>query len=113
MKHSGFFVGAVSRASVAEAKNGEWELAPSAYILEFKSHIVQEPLNFSANPKFGMQLSSNGFDAHVQATVPLQHTDARGWVGEGVMQYETRTTTQRAQCEIRIHGSGSTTFHVN
>jgi hypothetical protein len=29
------------------------------------------------------------------------------------MRYETRTMTQRAQCEIRIQGTGTTTFHVN
>lgn len=111
VRHSGFFVGAVSRAGVAQAKQEEWELAPSAYVLEFKSHIVQEPLNLVSG--FGMQMSSNGFDAHVQATVPLQHTEDRGWVGEGVMQYATRTKTQAAQCEIRIQGTGTTTFHVN
>jgi hypothetical protein len=86
-------------------------LAPSAYVLEFKSHIVQEPLNIVSG--FGMQMSSNGFDAHVQATAPLQYTEDRGWVGEGVMQYATRTKTQPAQCEIRIQGTGTTTFHVN
>jgi hypothetical protein len=111
VRHSGFFVGAVSRAGVAQAKQEEWELAPSAYVLEFKSHIVQEPLNLVSG--FGMQMSSNGFDAHVQATLPLQHTEDRGWVGEGVMQYATRTKTQAAQCEIRIQGTGTTTFHVN
>jgi hypothetical protein len=112
VQHSGFRVKAVSRAGVAEEKEGEWELAPSSYVLEFKSHIVQSPLNL-VNPQYGMQMSSNGFDAHVQATVPLQHTEDRGWVGEGVMQYATRTTTQPAQCEIRIQGAGTTTFHVN
>jgi len=110
--HSGFRVKAVSRAGVAEEKDGEWELAPSAYVLEFKSHIVQEPMNF-AHPQFGMQMSSNGFDAHVQATVPLRRRDDGEWVGEGVMQYATRTTTLPAQCEIRIQGTGTTTFHVN
>lgn len=112
VRHSGFRVKAVSRAGVAETKDGEWELAPADYVLEFKSHIVQEPLNI-VHPQFGMQMSSNGFDAHVQATVPLRHTDDRGWVGEGEMRYETRTLTQRAQCEIRIQGTGATTFHVN
>ncbi len=111
VRHSGFRVKAVSRAGVAETKDGEWELAPADYVLEFKSHIVQEPLNLVSG--FGMQMSSNGFDAHVQATVPLQHTEDRGWVGEGVMQYATRTKTQAAQCEIRIQGTGTTTFHVN
>ena len=111
VQHSGFRVSAISRAGVAEAKDGEWELAPSAYVLEFKSHIVQEPLNIVSS--FGMQMSSNGFDAHVQATVPLRYTEDRGWVGEGVMQYTTRTMTQPAQCEIRIQGTGTTTFHVN
>jgi len=112
VRHSGFRVNAVSRAGVAEAKDGNWELAPSSYVLEFKSHIVQEPLNI-VNPQFGMGLSSNGFDAHVEATVQLQHTDDHGWVGEGVMRYATRTKTQPAQCEIRIQGTGKTTFHVN
>lgn len=112
VQHSGFRVSAISRAGVAEAKDGEWELAPSAYVLEFKSHIVQEPLNLP-NPPFGMFMSSNGFDAHVQATVPLQRRDDGQWVGEGVMQYATRTLTQPASCEIRIQGSGTTTFHVN
>ena len=111
--HSGFRVKAVSRAGVAEEKDGEWELAPSAYVLEFKSHIVQEPMNFM-HPQFGMQMSSNGFDAYVEATVPLRRREDDGqWVGEGVMQYNTRTTTQPAQCEIRIQGTGTTTFHVN
>jgi hypothetical protein len=113
VQHSGFRLTAVSRAGVAEAKDGEWELAPSSYVLEFKSHIVQEPLNI-VNPQFGMQMSSNGFDAQVEATVPLRRRENDGeWVGEGVMQYATRTATQPAQCEIRIQGSGTTTFHVN
>ena len=112
VRHSGFRVEAVSRAGIAEAKDGEWELAPSSYVLEFQSHIVQEPLNLQ-NPPFGMVMSSNGFDAHVQATVPLQRRDDGEWIGESVMQYSTRTMTQPAQCEIRIQGSGKTTFHVN
>ncbi len=110
--HSEFRVKAVSRAGVAEEKDGEWELAPFAYALEFKSHIVQEPMNF-AHRQFGMQMSSNGFDAHVQATVPLRRRDDGEWVGVGMMQYATRTTTQTAQCEIRIQGTGTTTIHVN
>jgi len=105
-------VHAVSRAGVAKAADGEWELMPSGYVLEFTSHIVQEPLNL-VNPQFGMFMSSNGFDAHVEATVPLQRRDDGEWVGEGVMQYATRTKTQPAQCEIRIQGTGTTTFHVN
>jgi hypothetical protein len=113
VRHSGFRVKAVSRAGVAEEKEEEWELAPAAYVLEFKSHIVQEPLNI-VNPQFGMHMSSNGFDAHVEATVPLRRREDDGqWVGEGVMQYATRTMTQPAQCEIRIQGTGTTTFHVN
>ncbi|MDP3092618.1 MAG: hypothetical protein Q8N04_18230 [Nitrospira sp.] len=112
VQHSGFRLTAVSRAGVGEVKEGEWELAPSAYVLEFKSHIVQEPLNLP-NPPFGMFMSSNGFDAHVQATVPLRRRDDGQWVGEDVMQYATRTLTQPASCEIRIQGAGTTTFHVN
>lgn len=109
--HSGFRLKAVSRAGVAEAQDGEWELAPAAYVLEFESHIVQEPLNFAT--QFGMQMSSNGFDARIKATVPLRRREDGEWVGEGRMEYQTRTTTVPAQCEIRIQGSGTTTFHVN
>ncbi len=103
----------VSNSSSRAGRAGpeEWEIT-CGYVLEFKSHIVQEPLNI-INPSFGMGLSSNGFDAHVQATVPLRHTEDRGWVGEGVMQYATRPTTQAAQCEFRVQGTGTTTFHVN
>ncbi len=101
-----------SSSRAGRAGPEEWEVAPSAYVLEFKSHIVQEPLNLP-NPPFGLFMSSNGFDAHVQATVPLQRRDDGQWVGEGVMQYATRTLTQLASCEIRIQGTGTTTFHVN
>lgn len=112
VQHSGFRLTAVSRAGVAKEQEGEWELAPSSYVLEFKSHIVQEPLNLVSG--FGMQMSSNGFDAQVEATVPLRRRENDGeWVGEGVMRYATRTATQPAQCEIRIQGTGTTTFHVN
>jgi hypothetical protein len=110
VRHSGFRVRAVSRAGVAEAKDGEWELA-EGLLLEFTSHIVQGPLNLDV-PGIGRQLSANGFDARVQATVPLQQMENRGWVGEGPMQFETRTTTQPAQCELRIQGAGTTTFAV-
>jgi hypothetical protein len=111
VQHSGFRLMAVSRSGVAEEKEGEWELAPSAYVLEFKSHIVQEPMDVLSS--WGLTVSANGFDAQVEARVPLQHTDDRGWVGQGVMQYVTRTTTHPTLCEIRIQGTGTTTFHVN
>ncbi len=108
--------GGVGGESGSSGRRSERPARPIAvhpsYVLEFTSHIVQSPLNF-ANPQFGMQLSSNGFDAHVQATVPLRRRDDGEWVGQGVMQYATRTTTQPAQCEIRIQGTGTTTFYVN
>ncbi|MDX2251212.1 MAG: hypothetical protein NW202_02915 [Nitrospira sp.] len=111
VQHSGFWVSAKSRAGVAEVKDGEWELAPSAYVLEFKSRIVQEPTDVLSS--WGLTVSANGFDAQVEARVPLQHTEDRGWVGQGVMHYVTRTTTHPTLCEIRIQGTGTTTFHVN
>ncbi len=111
VQHSGFWVSAKSRAGVAEAKEGEWELAPSAYVLEFKSRIIQDPVDVLSS--WGLTVSANGFDAQVEARVPLQHTDDRGWVGQGVMQYVTRTATHPTLCEIRIQGTGTTTFHVN
>jgi len=110
VRHSGFRLRAVSRAGVAEAKDGEWELA-EGFVLEFTSHIVQGPMNLDI-PGIGRQLSANGFDAHVRATVPLQHREDRGWSGEGPMQFDTRTTTQPAQCEFRVQGAGTTMFSV-
>ncbi len=111
VQHSGFQVSAVSRAGVAAAKEGEWELAPSAYALEFKSHIVQEPVDVLSS--WGLTVSANGFDAQVEARVPLRRRDDGQWVGQGEMQYVTRTTTHPTLCEIRIQGTGTTTFHVN
>jgi len=108
--------GAAGGGSGGRAGRSERPARPTgehpSYALEFKSHIVQEPLNLP-NPPFDMFMSSNGFDAHVQATVPLRRRDDGQWVGEGVMQYATRTLTQPASCEIRIQGTGTTTFHVN
>ena len=111
VQHSGFWVAAVSRAGVAQAKEGEWELAPSSYVLEFKSHIVQDPMDILSS--WGLTVSANGFDAQVEARVLLQHRDDGEWVGEGPMQYVTRTTTHPTLCEIRIQGTGTTTFYVN
>ena len=111
VQHSGFQVNAVSRAGVAVAKEGEWELAPSAYVLEFKSHIVQEPVEVLSS--WGLTVSANGFDAQVEARVPLWRRDDGQWVGQGEMQYVTRTRTHPTLCEIRIRGTGTTTFHVN
>ncbi len=47
VKHSGFWVGAISRAGVAQARDGEWEVADASYVLEFKSRIASTEPSFS------------------------------------------------------------------
>ena len=99
-----------SSSRAGRAGPEEWEIT-CEYVLEFKSHIIQEPVDVLSS--WGLTVSANGFDAQVEARVPLQHTEDRGWVGEGEMRYVTRTTTHPTLCEIRIQGTGTTTFHVN
>ncbi len=106
VKHSGFRVRAVSRAGVAEAMDGEWELAESSYVLEFDSTIT------GTKPGGVPNLSLDSSRAHAHAMIPLQFAEDRGWVGEGPMQYETVPTNPSAKCTFRVSGSGTTTFHV-
>jgi hypothetical protein len=101
-----------------DAMDGKFHQPPDcgctaeSLVLEFKSHIVQGAFNLPLTD-FGMSIGSvGGFTAHVEATVLLEYTEDRGWVGEGEMQYETRPTTQAAHCEIRVQGAGKTTFQV-
>ena len=105
VQHSGFWVGAVSRAGVAEAKQGEWELAESSFALEFDSTITGTKPGV---PNISLQSSK----AQAHAMIPLQFTEDRGWIGEGTMRYETVPTNPSEKCSMWVSGSGTTTFHV-
>ena len=102
VRHSGFRVGTVSRAGVAE---GEWEAAESSFVLEFDSTITGTKPGV---PNISLQSSK----AHAHAMIPLQFTEDRGWIGEGTMRYETVPTNPSAKCTMWVSGSGTTTFHV-
>lgn len=105
VRHSGFKVEAVSRAGKAEVKDGEWELADGSYVLEFDSTIT------AAMPS-GQNYSLAVSKSTVHATVGLQFIEGRGWVGEGMMDFETVPMNPPAKCSTRVYGKGMTTFHV-
>jgi hypothetical protein len=66
MKHSGFWVGAVSRAGVAEALNGEWELANGGLRLRITDRVWTDPNSSHAKAGFAQ------FDGTVQFDIPLE-----------------------------------------
>ncbi|WHZ27324.1 MAG: hypothetical protein OJF51_002121 [Nitrospira sp.] len=105
VRHSGFRVEAVSRAGKAEVKDSEWELADGSYVLEFDSTIT------AAMPS-GQNYSLAVSKSTVHATVGLQFMEGRGWVGGGMMDFETVPMNPPAKCSTRVYGKGMTTFHV-
>lgn len=72
VKHSGFWVGAFSRAGVAETKDGEWELADSGLILRFSQRIMADPQSNKAKGGWAQ------FDGTVQFDILLEPY-AEGW----------------------------------
>ena len=66
VRHSGFWVTAVSRAGVAEALDGEWELADGGLRLRIADRIQADPQSIKA--KMGMAQ----FDGAVQFDIPLE-----------------------------------------
>lgn len=101
VKHSGFWVGAVSRAGVAEAKDGEWELADASYVLEFQSRIV------SSEPTEPVESVAAG---RVVLT-PVEGKE--GWYrGSGMLGYQTGPPPNRDPCTTLVMGHGTTPFDV-
>ena len=101
VRHSGFWVGAVSRAGVAEAKDGEWELAEASYVLEFQSRIVSseitEPVESVAAAKIVL--------------TPVEEKE--GWYrGSGMLGYQTGPPPNRDPCSNLVMGHGTTGFDV-
>lgn len=101
VRHSGFWVGAVSRAGVAEAKDGEWELADASYVLEFQSRIV------SNEPTEPVESVAAG-------TVVLTSIEGKeGWYrGSGMLGYQTGPPPNRDPCTTLVMGHGTTPFDV-
>lgn len=72
VRRSGFWVGAVSRAGVAEALPGEWELADSGLRLRFTQRITADPQSNKSKAGWAQ------FDGAVQFDIPLEPY-ADGW----------------------------------
>jgi len=101
VKHSGFWVAAVSRAGVAQAKDGEWEVADTSYVLEFQSRIV------STEPTEPVESVAAG-------KVLLTPAEGKeGWYrGSGMLGYQTGPPANRDLCTTLVMGHGTTRFDV-
>jgi len=100
VKHSGFRVGAVSRAGVAEAKEGEWEVAAASYVLEFQSRII------SNEPTAPVESVAAG-------KVTLTLVEGKDmYRGSGMLGYQTGPPPNRDPCSSLIMGHGTTRLDV-
>lgn len=100
VRHSGFWVGAVSRAGVAEAKEGEWEVAEGAYILEFQSRIVDREPTAPA-------------ESVAAGNVTLRLVEGKDmYRGSGMVGYQTGPPPNRDPCTSLIMGHGTTRLDV-
>ena len=97
VRHSGFWVGAVSRAGVAE---GEWEVAEGAYILEFQSRIVDREPTAPA-------------ESVAAGNVTLTFVEGKDmYRGSGLLGYQTGPPPNRDPCTSLIMGHGTTRLDV-
>jgi hypothetical protein len=104
VKHSGFWVGAVSRAGVAQALDGEWEVVDGGIRLRMTDRIWHDPESSYAKIGYAQ------FDGTVQFEILLQPI-AEGWFrGEidVVRPLVVRYVTPAAHA---CAGSGSRTEH--
>jgi len=101
VKHSGFGVGAVSRAGLAVVLDGEWELADASYVLEFQSRIVDGEPTAPA-------------ESVAAARVVLTPVEGKeGWYrGSGMLGYQTGPPPNRDPCTNLVMGHGTTPFDV-
>ncbi|MBX3308044.1 MAG: hypothetical protein KF751_18520 [Nitrospira sp.] len=102
VKHSGFTVGAVSRAGVAAAKDREWEVVmDAAYVLEFQSRIIsREP--------------TEPVESVAAAKITLTSVEGKeDWYrGSGMLGYQTGPPPNRDPCSNLVMGHGTTRLDV-
>jgi hypothetical protein len=98
VRYSGFRVGVVSRAGVAE---GEWEVAEGAYILEFQSRIVSSEI-------------TEPVESVAAGKVVLTTVEGKeGWYrGSGMLGYQTGPPPNRDPCSNLVMGHGTTRLDV-
>jgi len=104
VKHSGFWIGAVSRAGVAEAIDGEWELADGGLRLRIANRIQADPQ--SNKSKMGMAQ----FDGAVQFDIPLEQF-AEGWFRGEVNVVRPMVVRHVRPAANPCSGTGSQTEH--
>lgn len=105
VRHSGFWVGVVSRAGVAEAIDGEWELADASYVLEFQSRIVSTGI---ADPA----------QSQASAVIPLvasgevSPSGDTKYIGQGMIAYQTGPLPNWNACAALVQGQGTIPMRV-
>ncbi|HSL05407.1 MAG TPA: hypothetical protein VK901_17905, partial [Nitrospiraceae bacterium] len=101
VRHSGFEVGAISRAGVADSK---WELGES-YVLEFRSRIVSTS-----------QVDPAQSQASAIIRLDAQHEGTSGaepkYTGQGVVAYLTGPLPNWNACDPLVRGQGTIPLRV-
>ncbi|UVT15764.1 MAG: hypothetical protein H8K04_18495 [Nitrospira sp.] len=105
VRHSGFRVGAVSRAGVAEAKDGEWVLGEGAYVLEFQSRIVSSGLVDPAQSQAEGTIRLERQDEESSSAVPK-------YTGQGTISYQTGPLPNWNACDPLVRGQGTLPLRV-
>ncbi len=104
VRHSGFWVGAISRAGVAQAQEGEWETAGSGLKLKL-GHRIQ------ADPQSAASIIGHAqFDGAVQFDVPLEQF-AEGWFRGEVIVIRPLVVRHVRPAANPCSGSGSQIEH--
>ena len=103
VRHSGFRIGAISRAGVAE---GEWEVAEGSYVLELQSMIVAthpapDPAQSQASGT--VQLSIEGEE---------RSGAAPKYTGQGRIAYRTGPLPNWEPCQALVRGEGTVGLRV-
>ena len=100
VRHSGFWVGAVSHAGIAQATDGEWEVAEASYVLEFQSRII------SNEPSAPVESVAAG-------KVTLTLVEGKDmYRGSDMLGYQTGPPPNRDPCSSLIMGHGTTRLDV-
>ncbi len=105
VRHSGFRVWAISRAGVAEAKDGEWVLGEGGYILEFQSRIVSSGLVDPA------QSQAEGI-VHLETQSEETSSAVPKYTGQGTISYQTGPLPNWNACDPLVRGQGTLPLRV-